>query len=158
LYEFYSEFTLTNVPSGAVFTKTVYSHPASHPASIITQDASNRFVSDAEITTWNNKLQSTSLITNTIILGPDTIIIGESLSLTASGAFSVWEGGSSGLGINKYTWILPDNTEVDGTTLSYAIANNVALVGTIIDISLYATDDLGNISNKTTKTFSIQST
>ena len=32
-----------------------YTHPASHPASIITQDASNRFVTDAEKTAWNGK-------------------------------------------------------------------------------------------------------
>lgn len=32
-----------------------YTHPASHPPSIITQDASNRFVTDAEKTTWNAK-------------------------------------------------------------------------------------------------------
>ena len=46
---------LTNVPAGAVFTDTVYTHPASHPASIITQDTSNRFVTDAEKTAWNAK-------------------------------------------------------------------------------------------------------
>ena len=32
-----------------------YTHPASHPASIIAQDASNRFVTDAEKTEWNSK-------------------------------------------------------------------------------------------------------
>ncbi|URN94631.1 MAG: hypothetical protein NAG76_22910 [Candidatus Pristimantibacillus lignocellulolyticus] len=32
-----------------------YVHPANHPASIITQDASNRFVTDAEKTAWNAK-------------------------------------------------------------------------------------------------------
>lgn len=32
-----------------------YTHPASHPASIITQDAENRFVTDAEKTAWNDK-------------------------------------------------------------------------------------------------------
>ena len=32
-----------------------YAHPASHPASIITQDAENRFVTDAEKTAWNSK-------------------------------------------------------------------------------------------------------
>lgn len=32
-----------------------YAHPANHPASIITQDASNRFVTDAEKATWNGK-------------------------------------------------------------------------------------------------------
>ena len=46
---------LTAVPSGAVFTDTIYTHPANHPPSIITQDASNRFVTDTEKTTWNGK-------------------------------------------------------------------------------------------------------
>ena len=32
-----------------------YIHPEKHPASIITQDANNRFVTDAEKTTWNGK-------------------------------------------------------------------------------------------------------
>lgn len=36
-----------------------YSHPATHPPSIIQQDVSNRFVTDAEKTTWNNKISST---------------------------------------------------------------------------------------------------
>jgi len=32
-----------------------YSHPANHAASIITQDSSNRFVSDTEKATWDSK-------------------------------------------------------------------------------------------------------
>ena len=32
-----------------------YAHPPSHPASIITQDAENRFVTDAEKAAWNGK-------------------------------------------------------------------------------------------------------
>lgn len=39
-----------------------YTHPANHPASIITQDASNRFVTDAEKAAWNAKA-STSVAT-----------------------------------------------------------------------------------------------
>ena len=42
---------LDGVATGA----NAYTHPASHPASIITQDASNRFVTDAEKTAWNGK-------------------------------------------------------------------------------------------------------
>ena len=42
---------LDGITAGA----TAYSHPASHAASIITQDASNRFVTDAEKATWNAK-------------------------------------------------------------------------------------------------------
>lgn len=41
---------LTNVPVGALFTDTVYIHPANHPPAIITQDANNRFMTDAERT------------------------------------------------------------------------------------------------------------
>ena len=37
-----------NVPSNAIFTDTVYTHPSSHSPSIISQDANNRFVTDTE--------------------------------------------------------------------------------------------------------------
>jgi len=46
---------LSDVPVNAKFTDTVYTHPTKHPASIITQDANNRFVTDTEKTTWNAK-------------------------------------------------------------------------------------------------------
>lgn len=39
-----------------------YSHPANHPASIIIQDASNRFVSDTEKATWNGKVELAILV------------------------------------------------------------------------------------------------
>lgn len=41
-----------------------YVHPSTHPASIITQDSSNRFVTDAEKATWNGKA-STSVASTT---------------------------------------------------------------------------------------------
>lgn len=44
-----------NVPSNAIFTDTVYTHPSSHLPSIISQDANNRFVTDTEKTAWNGK-------------------------------------------------------------------------------------------------------
>ena len=45
----------TAVPIGAVFTDTVYTHPDTHPASMITESTAKRFVSDTEKTTWNDK-------------------------------------------------------------------------------------------------------
>lgn len=42
-----------------------YTHPETHPASIITQDANNRFVTDAEKTTWNAKA-STDVATTSV--------------------------------------------------------------------------------------------
>ena len=44
-----------SVPSNAVFTDTVYTHPDSHPATMITQNNTHRFVTDAEKTVWNGK-------------------------------------------------------------------------------------------------------
>lgn len=41
-----------------------YSHPSSHPATMITQDANNRFVTDADKNNWNAKA-STSVATTT---------------------------------------------------------------------------------------------
>lgn len=42
---------LAGIAAGA----TNYTHPATHPPAIIAQDASNRFVTDAEKTAWNAK-------------------------------------------------------------------------------------------------------
>lgn len=42
---------LDGIATGA----NAYTHPESHPPSIIAQDASNRFVTDAEKTAWNAK-------------------------------------------------------------------------------------------------------
>lgn len=36
-----------------------YTHPANHPASVITQDVNNRFVSDTEKSKWNEKADKT---------------------------------------------------------------------------------------------------
>ena len=45
----------TDVPTGAKFTDTVYTHPTKHPSSIITQTATARFVTDTQIDSWDNK-------------------------------------------------------------------------------------------------------
>ena len=42
-----------------------YTHPATHPPSIIAQDANNRFVTDAEKIAWNAKA-STAVVTTTV--------------------------------------------------------------------------------------------
>ena len=50
------------VPTNAKFTDTVYTHPSSHPATMITADSTHRFVTDSQISTWNAKA-STSVAT-----------------------------------------------------------------------------------------------
>jgi hypothetical protein len=55
-----------------------YAHPANHPASIITQDASNRFVTDAEKTAWNAKLGAVKTINGQSIVGSGNIDVDSS--------------------------------------------------------------------------------
>lgn len=95
---------LTNVPAGAVFTDTIYIHPASHPASIITQDTDNRFVTDAEKVGWNGKaLKPTneSTATNGQILtanGDGTSTYKNLLmpkNWIINGMFDVWQRGTT---------------------------------------------------------------
>jgi hypothetical protein len=84
-----------------------YEHPANHPPSIIMQDATNRFVTDAEIVAWNAKqnvlvsgtniktvngqsllgggdlaLASTSTSTSTSLSGNTTIYVGQVTAYT----------------------------------------------------------------------------
>ena len=47
---------------GIAANANAYTHPSTHPASIIVQDSSNRFVTDTEKSTWNAKA-STSVAT-----------------------------------------------------------------------------------------------
>ena len=52
---------LDGIASGA----TVYSHPANHAPSIITQDSNNRFVTDSEKAVWNAKQDAGTYATGT---------------------------------------------------------------------------------------------
>lgn len=66
----------TDVPINAKFTDTVYTHPSTHPPSIISQDANNRFVTDTEKNGWNKKADSNP----NLLINPD---------------FSRWERGTT---------------------------------------------------------------
>ena len=52
-----NDYTTTekNKLAGIATGANKYTHPANHPPSIITQDASNRFVTDAEKAAWSGK-------------------------------------------------------------------------------------------------------
>ncbi|MDU3410117.1 head fiber protein [Clostridium sp.] len=51
--------------SGIATSANNYVHPTTHPASVIVQDASNRFVTDTEKATWNGKADTTAVTTTT---------------------------------------------------------------------------------------------
>ncbi len=62
-------------------------HPANHPASIITQDADNRFVTDAEKAAWGGKQAALVSGTNIKTLGGQSLLgVGD---VPLPGGFSV---------------------------------------------------------------------
>ena len=54
---------LTDVPPNAKFTDTIYTHPSNHPASMITESTTKRFVSDTEKNSWNSKAETSDIPT-----------------------------------------------------------------------------------------------
>ena len=59
-----------------------YSHPASHPATMITEDSSNRFVSDTEKSTWNGKLDKAGgTVTGDLTVSGDLTVEGTTTSI-----------------------------------------------------------------------------
>jgi hypothetical protein len=63
-----------------------YTHPANHPASIITQDANNRFVTDAEKAAWNAKQETLVSGINIKTLNGESLLGGGNLVVSGSGA------------------------------------------------------------------------
>lgn len=61
-----SEADFTNAEktklAGIAANANNYTHPSTHAAAMITQDSTHRFVSDANISTWNAKLDSSSTL------------------------------------------------------------------------------------------------
>lgn len=84
-----------------------YEHPANHPASIITQDATHRFVTDAEKATWNGKANTEDI--------PDV----SGFATTAQLNTKVDKDGSKVLSEQNFTTVL--KTKLDGIA---ANANN----------------------------------
>ena len=68
---------------------TDYTHPTTHPASMIVEDATHRFVTDTEKTTWNNKQ-------NTLTAGTNVSISGNTISATNT-TYSVATTSANGL-------------------------------------------------------------
>ncbi|MDI6033010.1 hypothetical protein QLS91_07980, partial [Flavobacterium sp. LB2P84] len=113
---FYSELALTDISAkvdkvtgksllsdaeiARLATLANYTHPTNHPPSIITQDASNRFVTDVEKSAWNAKQSAIGYTTENIAnkniangyagLGSDGKLIASQLpSITISDTYIV---------------------------------------------------------------------
>ena len=129
---------LDGVAAGA----TNYAHPANHPASIITQDASNRFVTDAEKTTWNSKQAAgnyatgggTATGTNT---GDQILPTLASLGAQAAGTYANGTGSASGVNTGDET-LATIKTKLGITTLSGSNTGDQVLPTTLPASDVYA--------------------
>ena len=79
---------ITVAGDGTISVASPYSHPASHPASMITTDSSREFVSDTQISNWNSAYTASLTIGNYLPLSGGNITgsltIGGSSIITAS--------------------------------------------------------------------------
>lgn len=82
----------SDVPPNAKFTDTVYTHPATHPPSIIKQDANNRFMTDAERT----KLQGLTNYTHPATHPPSIIAQDANNRFVSDSEKANWNGKANG--------------------------------------------------------------
>lgn len=113
-----------------------YIHPASHPASIITEDSTRRFVTDAEKITWNDKYTKNEVDTkiNAITTGLDWK---ESVN-TFADISTIYNSPEDGWTVNvKDT----DTTyRYNGTQWTEIAANSIPLATQSVDGKMSATD------------------
>ena len=134
-----------------------YTHPASHPPSIITQDASNRFVTDEEKIIWNAKIGGTgttnyipkfigtgSLGNSAIFESGGNVLIG---TTTDNGAKLQVNGAATFSGsVTATNGNFTNNNATGGGQL--IITNlNVADTGKTADVIFKLTDSVGTIKN-----------
>ncbi len=128
---------------------TNYTHPVNHPPSIITQDASNRFVTDAEIASWDAKQPAGTYATGTgsasgTNTGDETTeSIKTKLSITTLSGSNTGDQTLESLGAQA-TLVSDSNIKTVGG-ISLLGSGNIPLSG----VSAFAYDDRGDIRSLT---------
>lgn len=88
-----------SVSANQIVINNTYAHPDKHPATIITQDSTHRFVTDEQIANWNNK-SSTTLATNY-----SDGLMSASDKIKLDNILKILKGSSSFVGLNDYQQI-----------------------------------------------------
>lgn len=125
-----------NVPAGAIFTDTIYYPPSSWPASMIEQDESHRFISDAQISIWNAKPSIDTTYSN-----------GDGLSLVGT-SFSIKLAASSGMSVDTNGLM---NTDKGSSVLYFktiSASNGLAIPNSNSDtLSIIGTGSISTSAN-----------
>lgn len=102
-----------DIPADPKYTDTVYEHPTTHPASMITESVTKRFVSETEKNTWNGKQDK-------LTAGSNVSISGSTISATdtkyTAGTNVTISGNTISATDTKYT--AGENITISGTTIS----------------------------------------
>lgn len=127
-----SSLTNGNVKINGTET-TVYTHPSNHSPSVITQDSSNRFVTDAEKTAWNAKSSfsgSYTDLTNKPTI-PDITSLTNAVStiLTVSASSNTYT-----LDLSTALNFIIETTDTNAKTIAFS--NVPATANTIVTISI----------------------
>jgi hypothetical protein len=130
---------LTNVPAGALFTDTIYTHPGSHPASMITPDANRRFVTDAQITAWDGAVAGTYVHPAS---HPQSMITNLVTDLAAKAPLS------HGHTVGEITGTVSD-TMLGNRTVDQSIVTAFNNTGTLTQIASWLAKSIKNISGET---------
>jgi hypothetical protein len=112
---------LDGIAAGA--NNFTYAHPANHPASIIAQDASNRFVTDAEKSSWNAKIGSVKTINGQPIVGSGDLVLAASNSfpvdIWVNGVVFGRGGGNKTENTSSGSSALSQNTGIQNTAYGF---------------------------------------
>lgn len=110
---------------GVAIGATNYTHPANHPPSIITQDASNRFVTDTEKATWNAKgdvtLTGTQTLTNKTLTTPLVTGLRETRTAMGANAIDLATGNFFSKTISGATTFTVSNVPATGTAATFIL-------------------------------------
>ncbi|NOU83219.1 hypothetical protein GC101_30635 [Paenibacillus sp. LMG 31459] len=114
-----------------------YTHPATHPPGIIVQDASNRFVTDTEKSTWNAK--ASTAVATTTTAGLESAADKAKLDSIAAGATVVANSASNGVitinGTNATVYTHPNHI---GDVTSTGDGVTAIAAGVIVDADVNA--------------------
>jgi len=137
---FKNQAALSGDISSHYHTVDRYTHPANHPASIITQDETKRFVTDAEKSMWNAKQAALSGDVYSHYHTGDRYIIGDQYHIAASESVFTYD---YSLPPGVYIIHISEEHFEQGTTISlFAILHNgvVVLLLTLRESNVFSVD------------------